>query len=249
MYCKFFNKTLFAAALVFAGQPIVAGAADMNFGAATPTNNMVIYWGADAYKSGYGVDAGFAYALNGDILSSGWVLSANMGYAYSFDRASSPRSSTKALSGSALIGYQWQTSDYYIATYLGADFVNNDENPVGTSDGFEAGVMGVLGFETKRQNAPYVEVNAAYSTANDRMYGRLRGGYKTNQLKFGAEFTAYDEKNSDEAFRYGAFVGDIPVGKMSMTVSGGYHDDQSTSANSGYYGQIEFSVPLSVPSP
>ena len=79
MHCTLLKNVFFAATLVFVGQPIFADAADINFGTAAPANNMVVYWGADAYKSGYGLDAGFAYALNGDILSSGWVLSGNMG--------------------------------------------------------------------------------------------------------------------------------------------------------------------------
>ncbi|WP_136659149.1 cellulose biosynthesis protein BcsS [Nitratireductor sp. XY-223] len=215
----------------------------------SPVNDTVVYWGADfAHKSdgnnGYGAGAGFVTALNGDIGATGWTLTGNIGGS----RTEDVNSDTNSFYSSALVGYQWHAPGYYITVAGGVNYVNNDETPPGgVTDGGEVGAIAQYGFETKMVDAFYVQSYGAYSTAFDQKYVHAKVGYKTPVLRFGPEFTFFDESTSQETLRFGGFVGDISVtDSVNMVVSAGYQHELEPGVEDGFYATIGFSVPLSL---
>ena len=217
--------------------------------APNPTIDTVVYWGADftyanSDKNGVGVDAGFVTALNGDLGAAGWTVSGNLGLSRSEDVGSD----TEAVYGSLLLGYIWPGQGYYFTAAGGVNFVNNDENPPGSpTDGSTVGAIAQYGFETTSENAFYAQSYRSYSTAHDEVYVHAKVGYKASQLRFGPEFTLSDDKFSRPTLRYGAFVGDIPLGqKVSMVVSAGYQQELDPGAKDSFYATVGFAVPLSL---
>lgn len=208
----------------------------------------VLYWGfeynrASSRQDGFGIDGGFVTALNGNLDLSGWIVTGNLGYSESNSRGSD----TDSVYASALAGHLWQTSDFYVSLAGGLHYINNDESPSGgVTDGDKVGLIVQYGFETKRVEAPYVQSYGSYSTAYDSVYAHIKAGYKTHRLKYGAELTGYDEKGGKGTMRYGAFVGDIPLGQLTMGVSAGYQDELEPGNKDGFYALTEFSMPLSL---
>jgi len=212
------------------------------------TYDTVIYWGADgslgpSLNHGYGADIGFATALNGDIGVSGWTMSGNFG----LGRSASPAMNTDSIYASLLLGRQWHAPGYYFSLSAGLQYVNNAETPGGgITDGSRLGAIFQYGFETKSVDNFYLQSYGAYSTANSQIYGHVKAGYKAKKLRFGAEFTVSDDIGGPPVLRYGAFVGDIPLGeKLSMTVSAGYQQDLAPAAPGRFYAGLGFVVPLS----
>jgi len=212
------------------------------------TYDTVIYWGADGsfgpvLNHGYGADIGFATALNGNIGTAGWTVSGSFG----LGRSVSPVFTTDSVNAALLLGYQWQAPGYYVSLAAGLQYVNNTENPGGgITDGSRLGAIVQYGFETKSENSLYLQSYGAYSTANSQIYGHLKAGYKARQLRFGAEFTVSDDIGSLPVLRYGAFVGNIPLGeRLSMVVSAGYQQDLTPATPGRFYTGVGFSVPLS----
>jgi len=208
----------------------------------------VIYWGFDYSRArssqyGIGADAGFVSALNGDISQTGWTVSGNIGGS----RSVSGLSSTNSAYGSVLVGYQWHMPGYYIALNAGIDAVNNNEKPGGSkTDGSKLGAIVQYGFETKSVDAFYLQSYGSFSTAFTRLYGHAKVGYKTSDYKFGAEFTGYKDSGSAATYRVGGFFGDIPLGPVTMGVSAGLQLERGIGLSNGFYGLLEFSVPISI---
>lgn len=232
--------------------PNFATAADVGLEqrmAGTPRYDTVIYWGADgAFRGGdgrgYGADTGFVTALNGDIGSTGWTLGGNL----NLSRTTAPLSSTDSFGASLLLGHQWHAPGYYFSLAGGVNYVHNDETPGGgPTDGDKVGAIVQYGIETKNVDALYLQSYGAYSTAFDQVYFHAKAGYKTPGLRFGGEFTAFDDKGSRPTLRYGAFVGDVPLGGgLSMVVSAGYQQERDPGKRDGFYTTVGFSVPLSL---
>lgn len=229
--------------LVLAADPEIAPQSD--FGAADDT---VLFWGADLAlrgdSTGFGLDAGFVTAINGDLSTSGWTVSGTVG----FSNTDEPASDSQAFYGALLAGYQWHVPDFYFSLAGGVNVINNDETPGGgPTDGTEVGFIAQYGFETKRENAFYAQSYGAYSTAYDQIYAHLKAGYKGSQLRYGPELTVFADESSDPTFRFGAFVGDIPVtDKLSMVVSAGYQLETEANTDDGFYATVGFSVPFSL---
>ena len=223
-------------------------AADPEAAYAPDANDTVIYWGLDyshANSSQYGVgfDAGFVTALNRNIDASGWILTGSGG----ISRSQTLVANTESFNTSLLIGYLWQGPRSYFSLSGGVNYIYNDETPPGSpTDGGEAGVIAQYGFETKAENALYFQSYGSISSAYSSVYFHAKGGYKTSSLKFGAEFTVYDDKGSSETMRYGVFLGDIPLGRLTMGVSAGYQDERSPGKRDGFYSLVEFSMPISI---
>lgn len=208
----------------------------------------VIYWSGDfnysrSNRYGYGADAGFVTALNGDIGTSGWTFTGNIGLSRSVD----PGSSSKSFAGSLLFGYQWNAPDYYVSVAAGGQYINNNETPGGgPTDGDKLGAVFQYVFETNRVDAFYLQSFGAASTAYDQLYFHAKAGYKTATLRFGGEFSAFDDEGSRPTLRYGAFLGDIPLGEnVSMVVSVGYQHELDRSVSDGVYATLGFSAALS----
>jgi len=217
--------------------------------APNPTIDTVIYWGADftygnSDRNGIGVDAGFVTALNGDLGTAGWTIGGNLGLSHSEDIGSE----TDSIYGTLLLGYIWPGQGHYFTMAGGLNVVNNDETPSGgVTDGSTAGAIVQYGFETTREMAFYAQSYGSYSTANDQVYVHAKVGYKTSQLRFGPEFTVSDDRGSKPTLRYGAFVGDIPLGKrVSMSISAGYQQELEPGTADRFYAAVGFSVPLSL---
>lgn len=227
-----------------------AFAADPNLEARmadTPSFDTVLWWGADLAVRGsdhraYGADAGFVTAINGDIGATGWTISGSLGAS----RTTAPLSDTNAFSGTLLVGHQWHAPGFYVSLAAGLHYVNNNETPAGgPTDGDEFGAVFQYGFETKTVEALYIQSYGSYSTAYDQAYFHSKLGYKARTLRFGAEFTAFDDTGSRPTLRYGAFVGDIPItDRLSMVISAGYQHELEALEPDGFYAQIGFSVPL-----
>lgn len=236
-----------AALLYVGGATFPALAADSSSEYGGVVFDTVIYGGiggnwANSQQNGIGIDLGFVTAVNGDIASSGWTISGNTGFSQSNDAASDSNS----FSGALLGGYQWHSSDFYFALNLGVTAINNDENPSGgPSDGSEVGAIAQYGFE-KKTGTLYLQSYGAASTAFSQIYGHAKVGIRGDTLKYGAEFTTFHDDDSDGTLRFGAFVGDIPLGKASLGLSAGYQHELEAGKDDGIYAQLEFSVPLSI---
>jgi hypothetical protein len=227
-------------------------AADANLGLRMgdgPAQDTVVYWGADlsysmATRYGYGFDAGFVTALNGDIGASGWTFTGNLGYS----RSIGPAFNSSTFSGSALLGYQWVMPSFYFTLAGGVHYINNNETPGGgVTDGDTIGAIVQYGFETTRVNALYVQSYGAASTAYGQLYFHVKGGYKTANLRFGAEFTASDDIGGMPALRYGAFVGDITLAEnLNMVISAGYQQELDPTVPDSFYALLGFSMPFSI---
>lgn len=248
---KIFGCKLLTALVLAMALPGTAFAADTLLEQRMAPNapvDTVIYWGGDfTYGSsgryGAGVDAGFVKALNGNLGRAGWTISGNLGLSRSVDVGTR----TNSVYGSALLGYIWPGQGYYFTLGAGVNVVANDETPSGgVTDGSKVGAIVQYGFETTRENALYLQSYGAYSTANDQIYFHAKAGYKTSKLRFGPEFTLSDDRGGRATLRYGAFVGDIPVGgKVSMVVSAGYQQELEPGTKDRFYATVGFSVPFS----
>lgn len=242
---------LAALTVAAAFSPVGAGAAENTIEsrmAGDATYDTVLYGGFDyanggSTKDDYGVDVGFVTALNGDIGTSGWVVTGNIGYGNTDSIVDSDTFST-----SLLLGYLWQMPDYYFTLSGGVHYVdNNDAVPGSPTDGSEVGVIGQYGFETSTVNAFYVQSYGSLSSVHDQVYGHVKAGYKTETLRFGGEFTVFDEIASKPTLRYGAFLGDIPLGdRLRMVVSAGYQEDRQPGNEDGFYATVGFSIPFSL---
>lgn len=239
----FFGKDVFGGLARQVSIVVTVALASVGGAAAEDAENTVVYFGGDGVRNGVGVYGGFTYALNGDIATSGWVISANMGYATFW----SPGSTSYTFDASVLLGYQWHTPDYYLALNLGGDFISNVDTPptAGPAMGQKVGVIGQVGFETKASEAIYLSGFGAYATANQRIYGQVRVGYQdANYYTYGVEGIYGNELGSSPVTRIGVFVGGIEVGPGAVGVSVGYLDEWGSTVNDGAYLAVEYSVPL-----
>ena len=244
-------RLLLASAVIFV-LPATATAADATLeGPAdnTSKHDTVIYWGTDFArnsdgKKDYGAGAGFVTALNGDIGTSGWTLTGNIGGS----KTENVLFSSKSIYASALIGHQWHAPGYYFTLGGGVNYINNDETPSGgVNDGSKVGAIAQYGFETKKVDAFYMQSYGAYSTAFDQTYLHAKIGYKTPVLRFGPEITFFDEKTSQSTLRYGGFIGDISITEsLSMVVSAGYQHELEPGVEDGFYATVGFAIPLSL---
>lgn len=209
-----------------------------------PTYDTVIYWSGDYANSDtndYGVNAGFVTALNGDLGVSGFTVSGNLGFSYTDGSGTD----SESYYGSLLLGYLWALPDFYISIGAGPNIINSDSDPASTSDGWDVGAIVQYGVETTRENSLYFQSYGSYSTVRDQVYLHAKTGYKASTLRFGPEFTYFDDNDSEQTIRYGAFVGDIPLSdRLSMVVSAGYEDENGGS--DGFYATVGFAVPLSL---
>ena len=128
LYSGGLSKTAVAVVAGIACGVMVSGtaeAADKLLGYATGSYDTVIYGGfdfshANSQQNGFGIDGGFVTAINGDITTTGWTVSANLGFSQSNDVATD----TDSVSGSVLAGYQWHSPEYYFALNAGIAVVN-----------------------------------------------------------------------------------------------------------------------------
>ncbi|HFC04772.1 MAG TPA: cellulose biosynthesis protein BcsS, partial [Rhizobiales bacterium] len=170
-------------------------------------NDTVIYWSGDLALRGSGkyslaFDGGFATALDGDIGTSGWIVTADLGYSHSKYVSSKSDSFYTSL----LFGHQWQSPDYYFSLSAGLLFNSNDEKPSGgKTDGDKVGGALLYGFETKAVDAFYVQSYGSFSTVYDQVYLHGKAGYKTATFTYGAEYTFYDDNDSKPTHQIGAF--------------------------------------------
>lgn len=240
-----------AASLSLAGTALAADSdsnLDLRMGA-DPVVDTVIYWGGNLNYSrstryGGGLDAGFVTALNGDLGASGWTLSTNLGFSSSVDIGSRSQS----FYGSLLLGYLWHLPDFYVSLAGGVQYVNNNETPGGgVTDGDQIGAIIHYNFETTRTNAFYLQSYGSASTAYNQLYGHVKAGYKAETLRFGGEFTVFDDIGGMPTLRYGAFLGGIPLAEnLNMAISAGYQHEMAPTAPNGFYATIGFAVPLSL---
>lgn len=248
---KVFVSRAFQATMLALG---VTGAATFitNAQAADADNSVqdsVVYWGADVKYGGSrsyatSVDAGLVTALNGNIETSGWILSGNAGYGYSKEALSK----TNSVYTSVLFGHLWNMPGFYFSLSGGGLYLNNDETPPGSrTDGDKLGALFQYGFETTSVDAFYVQSYGSVSTAYTQLYLHAKVGYKSSTLRYGAEFTLSDDKTSRGTRRFGGFVGDIPLGEdLSMVVSAGYQQNRDPGEKDGAYATIGFAVPFSL---
>ncbi|MFN0263239.1 cellulose biosynthesis protein BcsS [Tepidamorphus sp. 3E244] len=232
-------------AALLASAPV--SAADKLTAYADSTYDTVVYGGVDfsranSQQNGFGADAGFVTAVHGDISVSGWTVSANIGASQSNDVGTD----TDSVYGSALVGYQWHSPQYYFALNAGVHAVDNDESPSGGStDGSEVGAVFQYGFETKG-GMYFVQSYGSFSTAYDQVYAHAKVGVRGSHFTYGAELTVFDEQDSDSTIRYGAFIGEIPLGNFRVGVAAGYQQEQDPASDDGFYATVQFSVPLSL---
>ena len=240
--------SLVALAMVLPSSAVAADAVlDARFGeeqSGEPIYDTVVYWSADYSNTDedeYGLNAGFVTALNGDLGKSGWTISANLGGSYS----DGSTSDSKSYYGSLLLGYLWANPYLYFSLGAGPVFVSNNSSPSSPSDDSDVGAILQYGIDTTKENNLYFQSYGSYATVKDQIYLHAKAGYKTSSISFGPEITYFDDNQSTETLRYGAFVGDISLfDRLSMTVSAGYQDESGSS--DGFYATVGFSVPLSL---
>lgn len=190
----------------------------------------------------FGLDGGVVTALNGNIGQSGWIITGLVGYTNTAlnNPPATPYNSWD-ISGSLLAGYQWVNPEYFFNLQAGVT-VQHENATTGNSS--RAGLIVSSAAATTAENSVFGELNLAYVTIDNGFYGRGRAGWKFSPVTVGAEITYLDDDSSQSRTRYGAFVGDIPVGQFSMTLSAGYVDRRDTVGKDGFYTQAEFSIPF-----
>ena len=208
--------------------------------------NAAVFTGFDVNEGGWGTYIGTVYALNGDLGTSGWTATAILGYSEFADSSVLPSSSSKTLTGSALLGYLWHSPNFYTTLSFGVDIIDNTESPWTGSPtaGTKVGAVAQVGFETTENNTFYFNGFGTFMTANERVYSQLRAGYRGSQHAYGLEGVYSDERGSKETTKMGLFLSGIPVGKSELGISAGYFDERGTSASDGMYMAVEFSVPV-----
>lgn len=206
----------------------------------------VLFWGFDFLEEGFGADGGFVHALDGNMWTPGWLVTGSAGYSEDDNKKVMPTSSTESFRSNLLVGYQWMAPErYYLAVYGGISYIDNDETPffpASETDGSEVGAMVQVDFSTQKERALYAAANAVYTTAFNEVWARFRTGYSGTRVNFGPEFTVSDDEGGGATTRYGAFIGDIDVGRLNMTVSGGYNEEDGDASNDGFYAMLEFST-------
>ncbi|MCY0149400.1 cellulose biosynthesis protein BcsS [Hoeflea sp. G2-23] len=203
----------------------------------------VLFFGAGySVEREFGLDGGIVTALNGNIGQSGWILTGLVGYTDT-DLNNPPAApyDSSDISGSLLAGYQWVNPDYFLNLQAGVTVRHENANTGSSND---AGLIVSSAAATSAEDSLYGELNLAYVTIDNGFYGRGRAGWKFSPLTVGAEITYMDDDSSQSRTRYGAFVGDIPVGQFSMTLSAGYVERRDNAGDDGFYAQAEFSIPF-----
>lgn len=204
----------------------------------------VVYTGVDYVHSdvenALGASSGFLTALNGDIGSSGWIVSGNFG-AGIIDGAAIDSTS---IYGTALVGYKWQLPSFYATASAGAHLASNQESPSGgPNDTSRAGAVVQYSFETQPPvNNLYVQSYGSASSAfGGQFYGHLKLGYVAEGLRYGLELTGFAGDDGDTTLRYGAFVGSIPItDTLFISTSAGYQDDLNANSRDGFYVTLAF---------
>ena len=205
----------------------------------------VLYWGADAVGIAGGRDLnagiGFVTALDGDIGRPGWIVGGSFG----LGRARTPWSATESRYAAFAAGHQWMTPAHYLSLSAGLAWRDKNSTPAYGGDGGRFGAVIRYGFETRAAEAPYLQSYGAYSTIDDEVHFHLRAGRRASGLRFGGEFTLFDDARDRPTLRYGAFLGDIPVaGRLRMTLAAGYRHELTPGKGDGLYATLGFSMPL-----
>lgn len=239
------------AALAAAGFPAVA-AAEAEPGAQPAANllrfDSAVYWGADAVGMVGGRDfnagIGLIGALNGDIGRPGWIVSGSFG----LGRTRTLWSATDSRYATLVAGRQWSTPSHYFSLSAGLAWRDKDNRPDAGGEGSALGAVIRYSFDTRAPDALYLQSYGSYSTIDDEVHFHLRVGRRTSALRFGGEFMLFDDARDRPTLRFGAFVGDIPMGPMghglNLTLAAGYRHELEPGKGDGFYATLGFSMPL-----
>ncbi len=232
----------------FARQCFLGGlvATSLGVSGANAQNSAELFTGVDANRNGGGAYAGFVYAFNGDIDTSGWTVASVFSYSIFKDSSVIPTATASSTGAVFTFGYQWHTPDYFLTLALGADVIDNVESPSTGSptEGRKFGGVAQIGFETKATNAMYLNGFGVYHTANERTYLQLRAGYKTDSYAYGLEGVYANELGSDGGVTLGAFVSGIEFGQGKLGFSIGGLNVRDSNIFDGAYVAVEYSIPL-----
>jgi len=212
------------------------------------TYDTVVYWGGDFAHNdtevATGASAGFVTALHGDIGTSDWIATGGLGVS----RTDTNVSNSDGFYGSLLVGHQWHLPGVYVSLSGGANLVDNAESPGGgPTDGTEVGAIFQYGFETTALETVHIQSYGAYSTAYDQIYLHAKAGHRIEGLRFGPEFTLFDEDATRPTLRFGGFIGDIPItDAIGMVVAAGLQHELEPGEADGFYATVSFAVPLAL---
>ena len=186
---------------------------------------------------------GFVSALDGDIGRPGWIVSGSFG----LGRTRTLWNATDSRYATLVAGHQWVTPSRYFSLSAGLAWRDKENRPAGAGEGDRLGAVIRYSFDTRALDALYLQSYGAYSTIDDEVHFHLRAGRRTSILRFGGEFTLFDDARNRPTLRYGAFVGDIPMGHgLGMTLAAGYRHELTPGKGDGLYATIGFSMPLSL---
>ena len=202
-----------------------------------------LYWGADAVGMVGGRDfstgIGFVTALSGDIGLPGFIVGGGFG----LGRTRTLWNATDSRYATFVAGHQWVAPSHYLSLSAGLGWRDKDEG--GGRPGAALGAVVRYAFETSARDAAYLQSYGAYSTIDDEVHFHLRLGRRMARLRFGGEFTLFDDAGNRPTLRYGAFLGDIPVTeRIGMNLAIGYRHELEPGKGDGIYATIGFSMLL-----
>ena len=211
----------------------------------------VLFTGGELGPNWEAVWSGAIVALNGDLTRDGVVvrgIGAYVWYDY-IGGVGNTKINGELPLFDAMIGYQFVRPNLRVTAYVGAEWQRHDltpDDPFNSVSGRETGFKTLLDISANSDGPLVLDALASYSTAFETWWGRLRIGYKFDQITIGPEGYLAGNQEGD-AKRVGGFI------KFSPTIAGVptfitfasgyvYGDGNTTFSNSGTYGSLDLAI-------
>jgi len=211
-------------------------------GAANADDNTLLFSGMSFDKNSNYFYAGGVVSPFGSLNENGLLLRAVAARgSYEYDRAGNTDVDADLRSVEAMVGYQLLNTAGFsrITAYVGVDHQDHDLNTIDLTNsvqGSQTEAKGLIEAVLNVSNSFDLNVAGSYSGAFDTYWSQNRLSYSCdcNGIKFGPEFIALGSESFDQQ-RYGAFIGDIPLGDdVKGVISAGYANASRRGEDGGY---------------
>ena len=142
----------------------------------------------------------------------------------------------------AALGYEYITERLGIAGFVGIDYQRTTLSrwePNSASSGTQTGVKFSTDIDYQPIESLSFRVNGSYSTVNNFFFVRARPGFAVMPDVFVGPELTYQDSKFFRQWRIGAHLGQVKLGALAITVTGGFMHDRAI--GNGVYGAIETS--------
>jgi hypothetical protein len=195
---------------------------------------------------------GMIIALNGDLGRNGFAFRT---YGSRVDYDIEPTGDGRGWQGDVMFGYIFSRTDMSGGIFAGVDYQNyklSPDDPFAEVRGTEWGFKVSGNMSTSRELPYYFDVNAAYSTAFNSYWARVRTGVNRRGFTFGPEGIVMGSEGFD-AQRLGGFVSfNVDMFRdnrpIEVTLSAGHHfisgsgTVSGAAGTEGTYASVTFAV-------